>query len=504
MSSRLLSVDFNDFTGGLVTKYPASSLDYNQSPDLDNIVLLEKGFKKRLGDSAFCAAMNSGANVQGIGYYKPVSATEYLVSICGNKIYKSDALDGAMDDITGAVTIGAGQNNIWTHNILKDLSIWVGGAPNAPIKWSGSGNAAALGGSPPSGNFAFSMRDRLFIGNTAANPNRVQWCILANPEDWSGTGSGNNDVVTNDGDVLTGGIPLNNNVAILFKNYSIYQLVVEASPFPWKPLMIGIGCCGKNAMVNVEGLVYFITNEPRMKATDGYSIQSFPDTIDDIWDGINRANLPYIQGIYYNKLKQIRWYVANGTATKNDTCIIWDLNHKCWLRETTGTDVNVACIVSGNRLMGGAYNGIIYEKDKASTYNDASETTPGAINAYWYTPWMDFGDSVAAKQVRFIDIGFKTQTSGGKINYSFGYDYNKDTTSSYFSQLAKGGKWDIDTWDDTFIWGGITDSNKTIYLYGRGNLFQFRLQNNGVGEQMQINGFSLAVKKSGKKEKVAQ
>jgi hypothetical protein len=348
MTSKLERLHLNDFTGGLDTYNPSEESAINSSPDLDNIVVLKNGFRKRQGDVEFNAtAMNSAKNVQGIGYYKPTSGTEYLLSVCGDKIYKSDSLDGTMDDITGSATISDGQDYLWTHNVQNDLSIWVGGNRNTPLKWNGTGNVASLGGTPPVGSFAFTMKDRTFIGSTSTNPSTLYWSILANPEDWSGTGSGSQTVVTNDGDELIAGIALNNDIALLFKKYSVHQLTVQTAPFPLKPLIIGTtGCCGKQALVASKGLIYFVTNEPRMKATDGYQIFDFPNTINDVWDGLNKSRLAYIKGIYYPALNQIHWYCSNGTATTNNYCIIWDLTYNCWLRYTTGHDMNVVCLAS--------------------------------------------------------------------------------------------------------------------------------------------------------------
>lgn len=499
MTSNLKFLHLSDFSGGLNTYNPTSEIPINSSPDLDNITLSERGFSKRTGDVAFNGtAMNSGKDVQGLTYYKPTSGTEYLVAACGAKLFKSDALDGTMDEITGALSITANQNNIWTFTKLNDLCVGVGGAPDAPFKWSGTGNGAALGGTPPSGSFCFSMRDRVFIGSTAAAPSTIYWSILSNCEDWSGVGSGNNAAETNDGDTLVGGIPLNNNVALLFKNYSIHQLIVETSPFPIKPLTKAFGACGKNAIVNASGKIYFITNEPRMRSTDGYSFEDYPNSINNIWDSLNKARLPYIHGIYVPTLNQIHWYCSSTNSTTNDLCLIWDIYRKCWLRCTTGFKVNVACLVSGNRLFGGHYTGKVYEKYKANTYSDASEATSN-YNAYWNTPWINLDNNMSIKHPRYMDISFKTQTVGN-IYLAYGFNYSANQQQTNVPQLQVGGKWDVDLWDSTFVWGGQSDYQKRILMYGRGNCFQLKIYNQESGQPMEVNSLDIALKEQGIKE----
>ena len=217
------AIRFFDFGGGLNTKSPVTTIDYNQAADLQNINLLPSGgFEKRRGNTAFnSSAMESGASIHGLGYYKQADADEFLVCVVGTKIYTSP-MDGTMTDRTAALTIGAGNNNIWTSFVMNDNIHFVGGAPNAPIVWTGSGNASALGGSPPSGSFGLTHNRRGFIGNTSSNPSRIAWSILGSPADWTGTGSGTQDIQEGDGDTLVTAIPLNVNHLICFKQNSIH------------------------------------------------------------------------------------------------------------------------------------------------------------------------------------------------------------------------------------------------------------------------------------------
>src|SRR3990167_7777710 len=237
-----------DFSGGLNTFSPVTTLKMTEAIDLQNINLLPSGgFEKRRGNTAFnsSAMVGSTTAVSGLGYFRKSDATDFLVAIAGTAVFKSDSLDGTMDTITGSVTVTSGANNIWTHSTMNDLSIFVGGAPNAPIKYSGSGNAAVLAGSPPSGNFGVQLNNYFFIGNTTANPSRIAWSILSNPENWTGTGSGTQDIQANDGDVLIGGTIINNNHLLLFKQNSVHDLIITTSPFPSFPLFRGVGAVSK-------------------------------------------------------------------------------------------------------------------------------------------------------------------------------------------------------------------------------------------------------------------
>src|SRR5882724_9176456 len=216
------AVELADFSGGLNTFDPEYISPLNQSPDLDNIVILDKGFMKRNGDSAWNSSsmVSSSTAVTGLGYVKLNSGSEYLNATAGTKFFTDSGLSGTMADATGALTITSGQNNIWTPVIYNNLQIWFGGAPDAPFKYSGTGNAVALGGTPPSAATAFVANNRIFAISMTATPSRIQWPVLGDPEDWAGAGSGNADVNKSDGEALQSGIVTGPDTAILFKNTS--------------------------------------------------------------------------------------------------------------------------------------------------------------------------------------------------------------------------------------------------------------------------------------------
>ena len=98
-----------DFSGGQASAKPTDSLELNEATVCKNLIVLPRGrgIRSRQGDTEFNGtAMNSGANVQGLIYYKQQDADEWLVAVAGAKIFKSE-MDGTMDDITGAITVTA-------------------------------------------------------------------------------------------------------------------------------------------------------------------------------------------------------------------------------------------------------------------------------------------------------------------------------------------------------------------------------------------------------------
>lgn len=487
---------FTDFSGGLNTYDSPTTIAINQSLDLDNIILLPKsGFKKRNGNSVFnSSAMASGAQVQGLGYFRKITGSDWLMAIAGNKIYSSASLTGTMSDITGSVTITGGNNNIWTYAQMNDLTIFVGGAlsTDVPIKWSGSGNAAVLGGSPTPSEFCVLAANRLFLGNNVANPSRIYWSVLGDPEDWSGVGSGSQDISTNDGDYLVGGATLNANHMLLFKQNSIHDMVLTASPFPVFPLFKGVGAASKRGIVEVDGALYFITPQPRMKATDGTRVEDFPDTINPLWDSLNPNRLKYIQGIYDRRRRLILWFCSNSSSSTNDICIAWDLNRKCWLQFTTGHKMNAAATMSDRTIYAGAYNGKVYKLDDPVTTDDASESST-AVDAHWRSGWIDEEAMILSKGAIYADLNFSTQESGTFI-FSYGFDFNQDSKNESVSMAGGGSLYDIATYDSVDVYGGLPDKTRLVFMKGKGKFFQYQLRNANSGESFSFNRMEIPIK----------
>ena len=494
MARQSKAIRFFDFTGGLNTKSPVTSLQPNQALDLDNIVLLPSGgFQKRRGNSAFnSSAMESGSAIHGLGYYRQADADEFLVSVVSSKVYSSP-MTGTMTDRTGALSITAGGNSVWTSFVMNNNVYFVGGAPDAPFQWTGSGDATALAGSPPSGNFGFTHNRRAFIGNTTANPSRIAWSKLADPADWSAAGSGTQDIQEGDGDTLVCGVPISTDRVVLFKQNSIHNLDTTAAPFTTFPIARGVGCVGKLAWVKVNNTIYFITPQARMKAYDGNTITEFPDTIDNVWDGLSSTRRQYIVGEYNKRLNQIYWYCSNGSSSTNNYCIVWDITRSCWLRYTTGHDMNVTATNQAGTLYGGAYDGKIYQMDVSAVYTDASESST-AINGYWRSGWISLENMIESKYFPYLDVSFTTQSTG-TLYVSYGFDFSPDRKTVSFSQQTTGDVYGTGVYG-TAVYGGAADNAKLIHTKGQGKFFQFAIKNPNASEAMSINGLEIPIKVS--------
>ncbi len=480
----------DNFKGGYCGNLPITQLAPNQASDLDNVIILPggKGFRTRNGNAKLnSSALNSGANVQGIGHLLQADQDDWLVAVAGNQFLHSVDISGTFTNATGSITITAGADNQWDLFGFSDAIIGFGGsptAPDAPFRWPGTGNAAALGGTPPSAYGGFSANNRVFAFRTSAAPSTIYWSILGSAEDWTGAGSGSAVAGSlNDGQRITGARVISTNYVLVFKENSVYQMVISSAPFPIYSLFDNVGAVGKNAIVNVDGEVYFINSRGEMVSTDGENLKTYPPAADDLWNAVQTSRYQFITGFRRKGTDHdhIVWCVST-TGSTNNTSIVWDLENECWLKNSTGFKMNVAGKDDKGEVYMGGYDGFIYKPDQAADYSDASEVA-GTITGYWRSGWLNPSNVSKIVQVRKIVAQYKTKASGN-ITVNYGFDFNLDTASFTLAQAPTGSE---------------VYTSRGSMLTGRGNFFNFKIGNSSSTIDTEVHSILLHGKVSGQK-----
>lgn len=151
--------------------------------DGNAVIWLDGGLKSFFGfDNVNTTTLNSGETVTSL-YASDV--LDEMVCTCGNKIY-SDADQLSPNDITGAVTITADNRFIWSEWQFETDKYIIGtNGVNPPIKWTGTGSADILGGSPPQGKWNVVWNNALWIARTSAETATLYFSDLADPEAWT-------------------------------------------------------------------------------------------------------------------------------------------------------------------------------------------------------------------------------------------------------------------------------------------------------------------------------
>lgn len=176
------------FPGKEFNEIPGSFADTTQpigGPDVDNCIWLQGALRKMFGYTVISSsAINSGARVTSL-FYSGILGE--FVGTVGNAIY-SDMDQASPTAITGGLTVTANLNVSWDEWQYGSTKYVIGtNGTNAPWKWTGSGNAAALGGTPPNGKYVKVFQNAVWFANVTNDETKVSFSNIVDPETYTNT-----------------------------------------------------------------------------------------------------------------------------------------------------------------------------------------------------------------------------------------------------------------------------------------------------------------------------
>jgi hypothetical protein len=256
--------------------------------------------------------------------------TQKFIAVTDNgKVYKED-MDGTFDDITGAATIAADAIPVFCQARETLLIFWHNIAtPPTPLKWTGSGDVATYGGTPPVGRGAVFHNGRVWIWSTVADPSSIFYCASNNIEDWSGLDTGELELDPGDGDRIIGACSYKDSL-IVFKGPNKGKIYVIQGTAPTgsdayrkKILVRGIALQSHNSIVPVGDDVWFMSDQAihSLQATEQYGdfkgafltrhLRKF------FREDINRTRLNQVWGVNYALKDSAMWVIPGAGQTTN-------------------------------------------------------------------------------------------------------------------------------------------------------------------------------------------
>ena len=480
------------FKGGWNTKESVWTMPKDALTDSQNVNIIHDDLVKRNGSVIInSAALNSGAVVTGLFDWLANSGTRYLLAIAGNKIYDSATLSSTFSDITGSATITAGANNQHTFASLNNIIAICGGTtPDTPLQWTGSGNVAVLSGSPPVGNIVTVANNFMFISGVAANPSRVFWSNVSDPNTWPATSY--IDFRASDGDSVTSIIEKDQNLYI-FKRRSIGVLFTQTTSVsgtvtlaPLSELIVGIGCPGSQCTdLLPDGRLVFLGTNNHVYIYDGAMMQDISDpkdgsNIQPTLDSMNVARLAFAVLKVYPSRNQVWISMTSSAGSTNDTVFVYDYQLNIWVSAFININANVMEPTIDPRstpdypilMVTGDYGGQVYEQDKGTT--DAA-VSGGNIDGYG-TISVVFGADNKDFNPRSVVVPLESQTSG-QVTMSWGYNGLKEVSqSTTLNQLPGGFQLDSTFILDTSTLAGSTTLRDNPLITTTGVNYSLQLQ----------------------------
>ena len=391
-------VDISDFSGGLNTRDGIGGVADNELTESFNCYLMARGIAKRSGFSEYNDSTRVDTAEDGMGVvYAPFTGNEQSVAVAGDVIAYKGA--DTWTDITGDVTITAGKQFVWC--MVNNTLVGVNGT-DAPIYWTGTGNADSLAGEniPTSPAVCAEYAGRLFLaqGNTLYWSNYLGDWQVFHPDDYQPF----NDDIT--GLRVYG--QMDDERLIVFTRSGIHACVFDPAigasiggrgVFRFSTISTRHGCVSPYSVqecLTADGQLALIWADiDGLKAMFGSQVMKLTDKIQPTWDDLSDSDLNESIGVNYQARP---WYLLvcrTDGASANNRVIVYDLRHWCvagvfdWAVSTLGT-VRESGV---EKLVGCDYNGYWHY------YDSGTDDGGTAINAYFRTKSYDGNDPLFDK-----------------------------------------------------------------------------------------------------------
>lgn len=251
---------------------------------------------------------------QGVNYNVRIGPTkvQYYTAGAWSNIVGSALTATTSDPVDVCTPLLTGQKVLLITNYIDAIR-----------KWTGSGNTAALGGTPPKAKYMAAYKDYVVLGyvdDGAVRVSRIQWCDTADPENWSTGNSGAKDL--NDDDEEITAVVLYGEYVAVHKRNCIYlgYLVDTSNIFKFDRKSTGSGAISHTSIQNLPTgeQVYLAIDGIRLfNGTSSRLIES-PVT-EELRQGINFAYTERAWSLLVPEFDEVWIGVAVGSQTTPDT-----------------------------------------------------------------------------------------------------------------------------------------------------------------------------------------
>ncbi|MHC4316082.1 MAG: hypothetical protein ACYSW3_26870 [Planctomycetota bacterium] len=488
------TVTIDGFGGGINQLVPAVDIRDNEVVDAKNMEIDgNRTLRTRPGLSSISGAYTFGSSdVLGMTYFKTSAGNEWVVAATAAGIHEADPASTTWADIEGGYGLATAER--WEFAVLNDILI-MSNMQDVLLKWSGSGNIAALGGTPAASPLSIAVMDNRLFYVDKASPNTLRWSALGAPEDHTTTGktgSGSWNVGGAEGDRIVRIFPHRGRLFI-FKENLIYTLIPGApreDSDQWQiPMLInGVGLAAPDSVQVVRDDVIFLSHNGILSlgATEQYGDWKQADMSRNIVALTNwtKTKSEQVRSIIHPNKQQYLISIPQNSGDTTPT-VTWVLDFTegiAWTRYTGDMAAQSFARVMESgvpRLYVG--NSIVTREDE-TVWQDNSVSYEKLVLTKSYS----LGETMRRKIFHHFGVQFEALTDPltVEILYRLDQDSLKAKTITYaFSGLLTGGYWDEGLWDTAYWSSELTDLTDLIYrIQGgpgrRGQLIDFRYRNN--------------------------
>jgi len=475
--------------GGLNDTAGPLSLQDNESSGLQNVDFNKFGsvFTRNGYLNLTSSAITGTPDIDGLWWYQS-TAVDKAIAVAGDKLYKMDDLDGTWDDITGGLTITAG-NHCDFENFLDEVLITNNN--DLPFKYDGS-SAAAM--TVPTGltksKFVLSFQNYTVLGNVTVSgtihKSRWYWSTIKTIDTWNTADFIETD--KNDGQQITGMKVLGDALCV-FKERKIwvYKFTGERDvPFVGYRTNSSVGCVAPWSIQEVDNGLVFLSYDG-LYFFDGNNSYKISDRINKTITGLNRSNFPDAVSMVQKDKNRYMLAVTSSGQSENDKVIVWDYFNNAF-SIYAGIAASSMCTFYvddiDERPYFGDYAGWTYRIDNG--IDDYPLGVQTAIDSYYYTNWKYYGDIVDQKGVSHVYVYY--QYSNSVLTFAYSYDLEENDQYTQTFNMSGGGDVYGTGVYGTAVYGGSGGAVARRDLTGMGRVIRLKFATNTIGESFQIDG----------------
>lgn len=497
-------------------------------------------FRSRLGDVSHFALTGStdfgvlnGVVLLG-EYRQQAGPTFILVGSATTGAGKIQVFNGA--DITGAAVLAPTREYPWTYCTWLD-TFYFSNKIDGPYKWTGAGNIAALGGTPPAFWHINVLKDHLCgLGVGTATPQRFAWGDEGSDSVWTAaaTNSAGSFDLIDSPDWATGLHQFGDDLIAYFENRIVPITWIGGNDvFARRRAVTDTGLVSHYALASFSDAHYGMGKDFFWKYTGGSHVDdSIGDAIRErVYGSFNQNLRRLVRCMVYRDTFEIIWCYPDGSATVSaNQAVVYNWKENEWYggpmniagefttSVSNGVDMMLSTVETIETVVIDDDDRII---DTVNTIIDAPQT--GGLT-YNYLVGIDNGSILYLSEnitlTEFTGNNFALRSGdqfigagavdefGQSINFPRGtvfqvigivleVEADPGTTINFGAgkpiQFSVGSRMEL---NDSLVWQGpydvVADSTKNIFIPVRlsGRWFRVRFLGRGIGNENSYVGTS--------------
>lgn len=242
------------------------------------------------------------------------------------------------------------------------------------------------------------FNNQYFMSGFSQFPSRLYWSEIGEPEAIQPIFYA--DIITNDGDRITGQ-KLYNNSLIVGKQKSISRIVGDnPSNFAISQVTGDYGSLSHKAMVTFQNYIWML-DQKGIVQYDGAVCDIISDKIEPIFNNMNiPASLDTACAVHYKQYNEIWFHFPVNGATLNNTIVVYDYVSKAW---THYEGIQASCLFiaqgtqNGKTVFYGGYTGALFFVGSSLMGDNGN-----AITCMAFTRWVaPAGQTIESMYRRF-------------------------------------------------------------------------------------------------------